>query len=140
MKKLFITFILLVMVVFAAFPQEAKNALLIANNNYSGSIPPLTEPVGEARDLKRALESIGFSVIIVENADRERMEDVLFSFKEKCKNDGGIAFFHYGGHAVQIDGVNYLLPARTSLDRIGQVRGKCVNVNNLMKICKEMSI
>ena len=72
MKKLFITFILLVMVVFAAFPQEAKNALLIANNNYSGSIPPLTEPVGEARDLKRALESIGFSVIIVENADRER--------------------------------------------------------------------
>lgn len=133
LKKLLFCCMLVALTATTTFPQEAKNALLIANNNYSGSIPPLTEPVGEARDLKRALESIGFSVIIVENADRERMEDVLFSFKEKCKNDGGIAFFHYGGHAVQIDGVNYLLPARTSLDRIGQVRGKCVNVNNLMK-------
>ena len=131
-KKIIFSFILVALAV-VVFPQEAKNALLIANNNYSGSIPSLPEPVGEARDLKRALESIGFNVIIVENADRERMEDALFSFKEKCKNDGGIAFFHYGGHAVQIDGVNYLLPARTSLDRIGQVRGKCVNVNNLME-------
>ena len=118
------------------FSQEVKNALLIANDTYAGSIRSLDKPVKEARDLKLALESIGFNCTIVENADRESMEDALFSFGEKCKTEGGIAFFHYGGHAVQIDGVNYLLPARTSLNSIGQVRGKCVNVNNLMENMK----
>jgi len=115
-----------------ASAQEIKNALLIANNNYGGSIPNLEKPVTEARDLKRALESIGFNVIIVENANRESMEDALFSFKRKCEKEGGIAFFHYGGHAVQIDGVNYLLPANTQLDGINQVRFKCVSIDNLM--------
>jgi len=118
------------------FSQEVKNALLIANNNYQGSIPSLAESVKKARDLKLALESIGFKCTIVENADRERMEDALFNFGEKCKTEGGIAFFHYGGHAVQMDGMNYLLPARTSLKSMGQVRGKCMNVNNLMENMK----
>ena len=88
--------------------------------------------MSEARNLKRALESIGFNVTLVENANRESMEDALLNFKEKCEKAGGIAFFHYGGHAVQIDGVNYLLPANTRLDNISQVRFKCVNIENLM--------
>ena len=113
------------------FSQEVKNALLIANNNYT--LVPLTEPVQEARNLKHALESIGFNVTLVENANRESMEDALFNFKEKSEKEGGIAFFHYGGHAVQIDGLNYLLPANTKLDNISQVRFKCVNVENLME-------
>ena len=50
------------------FSQEVKNALLIANNNYT--LVPLTEPVQEARNLKHALESIGFNVTLVENANR----------------------------------------------------------------------
>ncbi|MGP1521271.1 MAG: caspase family protein [Treponema sp.] len=133
-KYLFSIFFLVCLFLVPSFisAQEVKNALLIANNEYGGNVPSLDKPVAEARDLRRALASIGFNVTIVENANREKMEDVLFSFKEKCKKEGGIAFFHYGGHAVQIDGVNYLLPAKTSLDSIEQVRGKCVNVENLM--------
>ena len=113
--------------------KEIKNALLIANNNYGGSIPNLEKPVTEARDLKRALESIGFNVIIVENANRESMEDALLNFREKCQTEGGIAFFHYGGHAVQIDGANYLLPIDTKVKDATQASVKCVNVTNVMK-------
>ena len=133
MKKR-VLFYLLMCILFQTicFAQEVKNALLIANNEYGKDIGFLTQPVSEARNLKRALESIGFNVTLVENANRESMEDALLNFKEKCEKAGGIAFFHYGGHAVQIDGVNYLLPANTRLDNISQVRFKCVNIENLM--------
>jgi len=133
MKKR-VLFYLLMCILFQTicFAQEVKNALLIANNEYGKDIGFLRQPVSEARNLKRALESIGFNVTLVENANRESMEDALLNFKEKCEKGGGIAFFHYGGHAVQIDGVNYLLPANTRLDNISQVRFKCVNIENLM--------
>lgn len=113
--------------------KEIKNALLIANNNYGGSIPNLEKPVTEARDLKRALESIGFNVIIVENANRESMEDALLNFRKKCEKEGGIAFFHYGGHAVQIDGVLYLIPVSTKVEDATEASVKCMNVTNVMK-------
>ena len=113
--------------------KEVKNALLIANNNYGKELGALSTPVKEALDLKRALESIGFNVTLVENANREGMEDALLTFKEKCEKAGGIAFFHYGGHAVQIDGMNYLLPVSTKVEDAIEASVKCVNVTNVMK-------
>jgi len=117
----------------STFAQEVKNALLIANSNYLGNIPSLAESVKEARYLKLALESIGFSVTIVENANREMMEDALFNFKEKCETEGGIAFLHYGGHAVQIDGMLYLIPVSANITNATQARFKCVNIQDLME-------
>ena len=116
-----------------ASPKEIKNALLIANNNYGKEFGALAGPVSEARHLKRALESIGFNVTLVENANRESMEDALLKFKEKCEKEEGIAFFHYGGHAVRIDGVNYLIPIDTKVKDATQASVKCVNVTNVMK-------
>ena len=110
-----------------------KNALLIANNEYGGNVESLPRPIDEARNLKIASESIGFNVVIVENANRERMEDALFNFKEKCLEEGGISFFHYGGHALQIDGVLYLIPVNTKVEDSIGVIVKCVNVGNVMK-------
>ena len=115
------------------FSQEVKNALLIANGEYGKDIGYLTQPVSEARNLKRALESIGFNVIIVENANRESMEDALLNFRKKCEKEGGIAFFHYGGHAVQIDGVLYLIPVSTKVEDATEASVKCMNVINVMK-------
>ena len=115
-----------------ASAQEVKNALLIANGEYGKGIEHLELPISEAQDLKRALESIGFNVSIVENADRETIYVALRAFREKCEKEEGIALFHYGGHAIQIDGVNYLLPANTQLDTIDQVKYGCVNVNDVM--------
>lgn len=113
--------------------KEVKNALLIANNNYGKELGALSTPVKEALDLKRALKSIGFNVTLVENANREGMEDALLTFKEKCEKAGGIAFFHYGGHAVQIDGTLYLVPLNTLIKDATQASVKCVNVGNVMK-------
>ena len=136
MKKLFIIFTLLVMVIFAAFAREAKNALLIANGAYSRNFGELSQPISEAEDLKAALMSIGFEVTLVKNADREQMRRAVKAFKEKTQNAGGIAFFHYGGHAVQINGVNYLIPLNAELEDEQDAAEYCLNVDTLMDSMK----
>lgn len=129
-KKLFSIFVIAGLLS-SAFSQEAKNALLIANGDYS-EIKSLSQPVPEGEELKAALESIGFSVMFVKNANRDEMFDSLLEFKNKTKNAGGIAFFHYGGHAVQIDGKNYLIPVNSKIDDEEQIRYRCVELDEVM--------
>lgn len=129
-KKLFSIFVIAGLLS-SAFSQEAKNALLIANGDYS-EIKSLSQPVPEAEDLKTALESIGFSVTFVKNANRDEMFDSLLEFRNKTKKAGGIAFFHYGGHAVQIDGKNYLIPINSKIDDEEQIRYRCVELDEVM--------
>lgn len=129
-KKLFSIFVIAGLLS-SAFSQEAKNALLIANGDYS-EIKSLSQPVPEAEDLKTALESIGFSVTFVKNANRDEMFDSLLEFRNKTKKAGGIAFFHYGGHAVQIDGKNYLIPVNSKIDDEEQIRYRCVELDEVM--------
>lgn len=113
------------------FSQEAKNALLIANGDYS-EIKSLSQPVPEGEDLKAALESIGFSVTFVKNANRNEMFDSLREFKNKVEKEGGISFFHYGGHAVQIQGANYLIPVNEKINDEEQIPDSSVDLNRVM--------
>lgn len=129
-KKLFSIFVIAGLLS-SAFSQEAKNALLIANGDYS-EIKSLSQPVPEGEELKTALESIGFSVMFVKNANRDEMFDSLLEFRNKTKKAGGIAFFHYGGHAVQIDGKNYLIPINSKIDDEEQIRYRCVELDEVM--------
>ena len=133
LKKLLFCCALFILATAAAFTQEAKNALLIANGDYARDMGALKQPIQEARGLKSALESIGFNVTLVQNADRDKMLRALKAFKEKTRGAGGIAFFHYGGHAMQIKGKNYLIPLRATLEDEQDVAYNCVNVNDLME-------
>lgn len=110
MKKL-VTFAVVANLL-AAFlsAQEARNALLIANEEYSTEIGKLKTPIQEAEALKAVLDELGFETIIVKNAERTEINKILYEFEAKTENEGGIAFFHYGGHAVQCNGTNYILP------------------------------
>ena len=136
LKQLLLCNVLLFMLATAAFTQEAKNALLIANGEYGRNMGALSQPVLEARELKSALESIGFNVTLVQNVDLEAMQKALAAFKAKTQREGGYAFFHYGGHAVQIKGVNYLIPLRATLDDEEDVLYRCLRVDELMQSMK----
>ena len=132
LKKLLFCSALVALAAVAAFTQEAKNALLIANGEYGRGMGSLPQPVPEAQELKSALESIGFNVTLVQNADLEAMQKALAAFKAKTQREGGYAFFHYGGHAVQVNGVNYLIPLKANLDDELSVGYRCVYVDEVM--------
>lgn len=111
--------------------EEAKHALLIANGNYL-HFSGLAEPIREAENLRAALEQIGFSVTIVRNASLDTMTDALAGFERKLKESGGIGFFHYGGHAVQVAGSNYLIPTTADIPDERRVRTRALNVDEVM--------
>ena len=133
LKKLLLCCTLFALTAAAVTAQEAKNALLIANSDYPDEIGDLPKPIPEAEELKAALKSIGFKVTLVKDADRETMEEALQQFKEKTEKAGGIAFFHYGGHAVQVQGINYLIPAHTNIEDESKVRYRCVELDEVMQ-------
>ena len=73
LKKFLLCCTLFAFTAVAVTAQEAKNALLIANGDYARDMGSLKEPIPEAWSLKSALESIGFNVTLVQNADRDQM-------------------------------------------------------------------
>lgn len=109
----------------------AKQALLVANADYShfGKLP---NPISDARQLADVLQQIGFNVNVVENASREGMLDALSSFEARLKATRGIAFFHYGGHGVQVDGKNFLIPADADIPHGKRVATRAVDVDEVM--------
>jgi hypothetical protein len=109
----------------------AKEALLIANADYShfGKLP---NPISDARQLGDVLRQIGFNVQVLENASREGMLDALSSFEERLKASRGIAFFHYGGHGVQVDGRNFLIPADADIPDEKRVATRAVDLEEVM--------
>jgi uncharacterized protein containing caspase domain-protein len=132
LKKFLFCCALFILATAATFTQEAKNALLIANGDYARDMGALSQPIPEARELKSALESIGFDVTLIENADLKMMQKELKAFGRKTEKEGGIAFFHYGRHAVQINGVNHLIPLKASLEDEEAAADNCLNVENLV--------
>ena len=122
---------LLSAVVIPADAEEPRTALLIANGDYVhfGRLP---NPVPEARALGDALKKLGFDVTLVADAGRERMLDALADYETKLRDRRGVAFFHYGGHAVQVGGKNYLIPADADIPDERRVPTRTVDLDEVM--------
>ena len=108
-----------------------KEALLIANGKYS-HFAGLAHPEPDAAKLGAALEGLGFRVRTVSDASREQMLDAIAEFELGLRNTGAIAFFHYGGHGVQVDGKNYLLPADADIPDERRVATRAVALDEVM--------
>jgi formylglycine-generating enzyme len=108
-----------------------KEALLIANGKYS-HFAGLAHPSPDAAKLRAALEQLGFRVRVVRDGNREQMLDAIAEFERGLRNTGAIAFFHYGGHGVQVDGKNYLLPADADIPDERRVATRAVALDEVM--------
>jgi formylglycine-generating enzyme required for sulfatase activity len=115
----------------AAQAAAPKEALLIANGKYS-HFAGLAHPGSDASKLTTSLEQLGFRVRVVRDANREQMLDAIAEFERGLRNTGAIAFFHYGGHGVQVDGKNYLLPADADIPDERRVATRAVALDEVM--------
>lgn len=87
---------------------ERRLALLIGINDYE-YIPRLEKAVGDVNAMARKLEALDFDVTKVVNPDRRSLNIALGRFAARLgPND--LAFLHFSGHGVEIDGDNFLLP------------------------------
>lgn len=113
------------------YTKSNKYALLIANSNYK-YFSELNNPIPEAEKLHDKLVSLGFSVSLAKDATREQILNSIFSFESDIRNNGGLALFHYGGHAVQVNGNNYLIPVDADIPDERRVETRAVDVTEIM--------
>jgi hypothetical protein len=115
---LFILFFFLLFIPDLSYAFEKNIALLIGNGHYfylHGKASALSNPINDVTSMEKILERIGFEVMILKNEKHSKIKKAISIFSKKI-NKGQVGLFFFAGHAVQIDGLNYLLTKDSKID------------------------
>lgn len=91
-----------------AFSSELRLALVVGNSNYE-FVPHLRNPINDANSIAEVLTQAGFSVILRNNLNQKQFKKAIREFGEQLPS-ADVGLFFYAGHAVQVNGRNYLIP------------------------------
>jgi uncharacterized caspase-like protein len=114
--------------------EEPKIALLIGNSAYREA--PLRNSVNDVRAMAQTLRELGFTVLAHENTTKRVMETAILEFGRRL-TDGGVGFFYYAGHGLQVRGRNYLVPVDAEIDSEAATRIAAVDVDLLLEQLNE---
>ena len=116
----------------APLPASAAGrvALVVGNGAYThaGRLP---NPANDAADMAAALGRLGFEVTIARDASRTALNDALRAFTRRSAT-ADVALVFYAGHAMEMDGVNYLLPVDARVERDTDVRYETVTLDDVL--------
>jgi formylglycine-generating enzyme required for sulfatase activity len=91
---------------------EKRLALVIDNALYQGK--PLTNPINDARAVRKALEELGFTVHYYENLGKVPMEAALLRYANELRRHN-VVLFYFAGHGFESkDKINYLMSTDVS--------------------------
>jgi tetratricopeptide (TPR) repeat protein len=105
-------------------------ALVIGNAAY-GSVPSLTNPVNDAREMSSALRELGFKVIEGYNLTSSSMRSKIAEFGAALPG-AGVSLFYYAGHGMQVSGRNYLVPVDARVERPSALGTEAIEVNTVI--------
>jgi hypothetical protein len=97
-----------------ALAAETRVALVIGNGAYANKAV-LPNPAHDAEDVANALKRNNFEVIYGTDLSQAGMQDLAIKFA-RAAGRADVAMFYYSGHAMQYNGVNYLMPVDAKLD------------------------
>ena len=88
-----------------------RRALLIGNDTYKYA-DVLKNAREDARAMANELKGFGYDVTLRLDQNQKEMQATLRDFRESIK-EGDEVLFYFSGHAVEIEGKNYLTPIDT---------------------------
>jgi len=107
MKKLFKIFIILSCLLLS-LNSNAKNLAIIIGNDAYKNVGKLDNPVRDAKLVASKFEAIGYETRLSKNLDEFNFNKLLKSIARESSNYD-VTVIYYAGHAVQLDGLNYML-------------------------------
>ena len=109
-------------------------ALVIGNDNYQSS--PLDNAISDSMGMKIALESNGFEVIHATDLTQSSFILALEKFESALQKYGPSteALFYYAGHAVQVDGINYLNPVDAEIKTKYDLDIRSISISRIFSI------
>jgi len=93
-----------------------KVALVIGNARYT-ELNVLSNPTADALEISKSLTEIGFQVYLKLDTDAKLLRKAIRDFAETSAGSE-IGLIYYAGHAVQVNGENYILPTDFELPRV----------------------
>lgn len=120
---------------------EVRLALLIGNQDYPANIGALSNTHSDVRILGNALDEVGFEIETGFDLDKDGMSAALDEFErsiatEKANGNDVVAFFYYSGHGTALyedkEAKNFLLPARITVDQLGQIYRKAIALEEVL--------
>ena len=93
---------------FSSFVAAADGAALVIGNQ-SYSFMQLETPRNDAEEFASRLQASGFDAVVGIDLQQVEMYEMVDSFFEKFQ-DAKVLIVYYAGHAVQMNGKNFLIP------------------------------
>jgi hypothetical protein len=108
---------------------ESRIALVIGNKDYAKA--PLENPINDARDMKSALEKVGFRVIYKENANLAAMDEAVHQFVKSLGKES-VGLVYYSGHGAQADDGNYLIPIDAKITSKAELKSRAYDAGIIL--------
>ncbi len=113
---------------------ETRVALIIGNSAYQKPDMRLANPANDAKAMADKLQSAGFVTIVKYNAKRADFYHALNEFSDKIGRDPhAVGLFYYAGHAVQADGINYLIPVDAEIEAQSDLEPNAFDAGRVLK-------
>jgi hypothetical protein len=117
----------------------ASRGLRVSTSDYQPSstianiIAPLKNPINDAKSVIKLLRKKNFKVIKGVDVSKKDLGKLVEKF-QTLLSTGGVGLFYYAGHAVNVDGNDYILPI-TAKDVSTERRfiAEAVNVTEILK-------
>src|SRR5215813_6981628 len=96
---------------------DKRVALVIGNYSYQ-NVEQLLNPKNDAPAIAKMFKDIGHQVNLVTNVGNLEFKRAIRRFAD-ASADADVAVVYYAGHAIEVGGVNYILPvdAKLATDR-----------------------
>ncbi len=113
---------------------EQRIALVIGNAAYEQGA--LDNPVNDATAMSRKLSGLGFEVVSVYDADLKSMQRGLLQFVNRIER-GATSLVFYAGHAVQVNGRNYLMPVDGELTTEQAIKFDSMELSDILEALEQ---
>jgi len=115
----------------SAWAAPKRVALVVGVGDYR-HVAALPNAVNDARGIGEALQNVGFTVDVVTDGSRAEIERAIRKFGSEAVG-AEAALFYYAGHAVEVDGRNWLLPADTQVVAPRDLRFEAVDLEAVLE-------
>ena len=110
---------------------EKRVALVVGVSAYR-HVPRLPNTTNDARAVAAALTRMGFEVATLLDPDRAGFEAAVRSFGERARGADASLFF-YAGHALELGGRNWLIPAAATLRTDRDLRFETLDLDAVLE-------
>lgn len=113
---------------------QKRFAFVIGNGAYQ-SVPKLPNALNDAAATRSVLQEAGFDVVPATDSTLAALRTSLEAFIGKVQQAGAgtTALVYYAGHAVQLDGTNYLLPIDVRPETSANIPGQALSLSDILK-------